>query len=156
MITTQGLAALSTTSTAATASSEEGRPAEKATTSLSEDESFSSTTVYLRRKNDVRRLKNEKLAAYRQSLSNSTAYAGHLSSLVFGKIKSLWSAQASTFNLGLNQFAGRTFYFSLAPVCVFLCVDFDRCVAGMSLGITLAKLMVISLPSLCFVAQDIV
>lgn len=56
-----------------------------------------------------RRLKNEKLAAYRQQLSNSTAYAGHLSSLVFGKIKSLWSAQASTFELGLNQFAGRIF-----------------------------------------------
>lgn len=64
-----------------------------------------------------RRQKNEKLATYRQSLSNSSA--GQLSSMVFGKIKSLWSAQASTFNLGLNQFAGRTFT-SLWPVfCSF-------------------------------------
>lgn len=61
-----------------------------------------------------RRGANEKLSAYRQRLSNSTTYAGHLSSLVYGKIKSLWSAQASTFNLGLNQLAGRTNFKFLA------------------------------------------
>lgn len=70
-------------------------------------ETTTSTNEAEGRKNG--RLKNEKLAAYRQSLSNSSAYAGHLSSMVYGKIKSLWSAQATTFNLGLNQFAGRTF-----------------------------------------------
>lgn len=35
-------------------------------------------------------------------------YAGHLSSLVFGKIKSLWSAQTTTTSAGLNQLAGTT------------------------------------------------
>lgn len=74
------------------------------------NESIVTNIAMRQERKQCRRITNEKLAAYRQSLSNSTAYAGHLSSLVFGKIKSLWSAQASTFNLGLNQFAGRTFF----------------------------------------------
>lgn len=44
----------------------------------------------------------------RLSLGGSTAYAGHLSSIVFGKIKSLWSAHSTIFNSGLNQLAGRS------------------------------------------------
>lgn len=46
----------------------------------------------------------------RLSLGSTSAYAGHLSSLVFGKIKSLWTAQSSTANSGLNQLAGTNFY----------------------------------------------
>lgn len=48
----------------------------------------------------------ETKAHHRLSLGSTSAYAGHLSSLVFGKIKSLWTAQASTANSGLNQLAG--------------------------------------------------
>lgn len=40
----------------------------------------------------------------RLSLGGTSAYAGHLSSLVFGKIKSLWTAQ-TTDHAGLNQLA---------------------------------------------------
>lgn len=40
--------------------------------------------------------------------SSTTAYAGHLGSIVFGKIKSLWSAHSTIFNSGLNQLAGRS------------------------------------------------
>lgn len=47
---------------------------------------------------------------HRLSLGSTSAYAGHLSSLVFGKIKSLWTAQSSTANSGLNQLAGTNFY----------------------------------------------
>lgn len=39
----------------------------------------------------------------RFSLGETSAYAGHLGSIVFGKIKSLWSAHSTTFNSGLNQ-----------------------------------------------------
>jgi len=50
--------------------------------------------------------------SHRISLHGTSAYAGHLSSLVFGKIKSLWSAQTSTTNAGLNQLAGRDLNFT--------------------------------------------
>lgn len=51
-------------------------------------------------------------AHHRLSLGSSqaSAYAGHLSSMVYGKIKSLWSAQTSTANSGLNQLAGTLIY----------------------------------------------
>lgn len=66
-------------------------------------------------------------SSYKISLSNSTAYAGHLSSLVFGKIKSLWTAQTLTDNLGLNQLAGMADH--LSSVCVQM-LSFDlRCCA---------------------------
>lgn len=118
-ITRDGLAALGT-ATAAMTSSEEQQP--EGPDSL-QSHQVGLGFVRQARKNHGAgrsRLKNEKLAGYRQSLSQSTAYAGHLSSMVFGKIKSLWSAQASTFNLGLNQFAGRTFIILWPPCAVFV------------------------------------
>ncbi|XP_039149909.1 protein TANC2 isoform X2 [Drosophila simulans] len=43
----------------------------------------------------------------RLSLAGTSVYAGHLSSLVFGKIKSLWSVNSSNSSeAGLNQLAG--------------------------------------------------
>ncbi|XP_067644240.1 protein TANC2 isoform X3 [Eurosta solidaginis] len=42
----------------------------------------------------------------RLSLAGTSVYAGHLSSLVFGKIKSLWSVNSNSSDAGLNQFAG--------------------------------------------------
>ncbi|XP_046867950.1 protein TANC2 isoform X4 [Drosophila willistoni] len=43
----------------------------------------------------------------RLSLAGTSVYAGHLSSLVFGKIKSLWSVNSSNSSeMGLNQLAG--------------------------------------------------
>nr|XP_036214254.1 protein TANC1 isoform X1 [Bactrocera oleae] len=42
----------------------------------------------------------------RLSLAGTSVYAGHLSSLVFGKIKSLWSVNSTSSDAGLNQFAG--------------------------------------------------
>lgn len=47
---------------------------------------------------------DQQKAYHRLSLGGTSAYAGHLSSLVFGKIKSLWTAQ-TTANDGLNQLA---------------------------------------------------
>lgn len=50
--------------------------------------------------------KAEKKLHHRISLgATPAAYAGHLSSVVFGKIKSLWTVQSSTANSGLNQLA---------------------------------------------------
>lgn len=49
---------------------------------------------------------------HRLSLGGTSAYAGHLSSLVFGKIKSLWTQQ-TTENAGLNQLATGTGFLSL-------------------------------------------
>lgn len=45
----------------------------------------------------------------RLSLAGTSVYAGHLSSLVLGKIKSLWSVNSNSTDGGLNQFTGRTF-----------------------------------------------
>lgn len=47
---------------------------------------------------------DQQKAYHRLSLGGTSAYAGHLSSLVFGKIKSLWTDQTSA-NDGLNQLA---------------------------------------------------
>lgn len=44
-------------------------------------------------------------AYHRLSLGGTSAYAGHLSSMVFSKIKSLWNAAE---NSGLNQLATGT------------------------------------------------
>lgn len=104
----QGLA--TTTTQPSTGS---GVPTTAPSSQRGNNESIVTNIAMRQERKQCRRITNEKLAAYRQSLSNSTAYAGHLSSLVFGKIKSLWSAQASTFNLGLNQLAGRTFFLNL-------------------------------------------
>ena len=106
--------------------------------SLSSEESANDAIVTnaMRQERKTAR-KNQKAAAassaaqpassYKISLSNSTAYAGHLSSLVFGKIKSLWTAQTSTDNLGLNQLAGMADH--LSSVCVQM-LSFDlRCCA---------------------------
>lgn len=58
-------------------------------------------------------------------------YAGHLSSLVFGKIKSLWSAQTTTTSAGLNQLAGTTeinlpFFYEF-EFCCCCCVYLQFC-----------------------------
>lgn len=51
---------------------------------------------------------NEHQKSYhRLSLGGTSAYAGHLSSFVFGKIKSLWTQQ-TTASAGLNQLATGT------------------------------------------------
>ncbi|XP_059217031.1 protein TANC2 isoform X2 [Stomoxys calcitrans] len=42
----------------------------------------------------------------RLSLAGTSVYAGHLSSLVLGKIKSFWSVNSNSSEGGLNQFAG--------------------------------------------------
>ncbi|KAL9903589.1 protein TANC2 isoform X2 [Glossina fuscipes] len=42
----------------------------------------------------------------RLSLAGTSVYAGHLSSLVLGKIKSLWAVPSNTADSGLIQFAG--------------------------------------------------
>ncbi|XP_046809303.1 protein TANC2 isoform X3 [Lucilia cuprina] len=42
----------------------------------------------------------------RLSLAGTSVYAGHLSSLVLGKIKSLWSVNSNSADGGLNQFTG--------------------------------------------------
>lgn len=104
-ITLQGLTSLSLASTmSSSAEQPEGGIHQEGSAEFVVDPFSSSSKIFVRRPGQKA---NEKLALYRQSLSDS---AGHLSSKVFGKIKSLWSAQTSTFNLGLNQFAGRTFY----------------------------------------------
>lgn len=75
-----------------------------------------STSFHVHHRKITRKI--EKLGEYRKNLSNSTAYAaGHLSSMVLGKMKSMWSAKASTFNLGLNQFAGRTYFYISCGCC---------------------------------------
>lgn len=77
-------------------------------------------------------------AHHRLSLGSSTAsaYAGHLSSMVYGKIKSLWTAQTSTANSGLNQLAGTLCFNSVFDFargvhcvcfnCYFSFVQFNR------------------------------
>ena len=66
-----------------------------------------SDSIVTRRIHQKRTAANEQQTQKnRLSLGNPSAYAGHLSSLVFGKIKSLWTAQSSTANTGLNLLAG--------------------------------------------------
>ena len=43
----------------------------------------------------------------RLSLAGTSVYAGHLSSLVLGKLKSLWTVNSNSADGGLNQFTGR-------------------------------------------------
>lgn len=50
----------------------------------------------------------------RLSLAGTSVYAGHLSSLVLGKLKSLWTVNSNSADGGLNQFTGRTFHYFLS------------------------------------------
>lgn len=73
----------------------------------------------------------------RLSLAGTSVYAGHLSSLVLGKIKSLWSVNSNSTDGGLNQFSGRTPFSTLHLHCfcfiVFLFDDFFRFVLHLRL-----------------------
>lgn len=65
-------------------------------------------------------------AYHRLSLGGTSAYAGHLSSMVFSKIKSLWNAAE---NSGLNQLATGTHtrfstLFSVLRLSIFLLFSF--------------------------------
>lgn len=71
----------------------------------------------------------------RLSLAGTSVYAGHLSSLVFGKIKSLWSVNSNSSDAGLNQFAG-TDIFHVSSFIVLFCMF--CCVTWASVGLVFA------------------
>lgn len=78
-----------------------------------QDSNHSSTASYIEsviRRRIPSRVRSESIerAYHRLSLNGTSAYAGHLSSMVFSKIKSLWNTTQSTNNAGLNQLATGT------------------------------------------------
>lgn len=77
------------------------------------NESQSSTASYIEsviRRRIPSKVRSESIerAYQRLSLNGTSAYAGHLSSMVFSKIKSLWNTTQTTNNAGLNQLATGT------------------------------------------------